>query len=153
IRALSSPDFESDILSAYDAMRGAGTSVDQLVAFGPPPGVTTQEVAETLASLRRASLRGWNDAQRDQFDAALEGAERILGAHSPREALRAIEDFECNLTRCKRGTPAYDLLKHLKDDLIKDWQYALITSCYTSERGLLIEILCRFDQMYRERKR
>jgi len=152
IRALSSPDFESDILSAYDAMRGAGISVAQLAQFPAPPGVTIAEIEQTLAAIRAEKLIGWKPAQKDQLECALEGAERIVNANTPRGALQAIEEFSCNLSKCKRGNPAYTLLKHLKDEQIPKFLYAAITACYTSERELLLDILQRFDRIYRHRK-
>ncbi|MBZ5623794.1 MAG: UvrD-helicase domain-containing protein [Acidobacteriia bacterium] len=152
IRGLSSPDFEDAVLSAYDAMRGAGVAVEQLAAFPVPAGVTIPEIASALSTLRGASLNAWSYAQKQQLRSGLEGAECIVSAAGPREELRAIEEFSCNLTRCKRGTTAYTLLKGMKD-LIEESHYGLITECYAPERRLLIEILCRFDRVYRERKR
>ncbi|HJT89967.1 MAG TPA: UvrD-helicase domain-containing protein, partial [Bryobacteraceae bacterium] len=40
IRGLSAPAFEDAVRSAYDAMRGAGLSLEELSRFAPPPGVT-----------------------------------------------------------------------------------------------------------------
>ena len=152
IRALSSPDFEDAVRSAYDAMRGAGIAVEQLAEFPVPAGATIAEIAETLSALRGESLSTWSYAQKQHLESGLEGAERIVSAPSPREALRAIEDFSCNLTKCKRGTAAYNLLKRMKDQ-IEESVYGLITACYAPERRLLLDILCRFDRVYRERKR
>ncbi len=151
IRALSSPDFEDAVLSAYDAMRGAGISAGELARFPVPEGVTLAEVAETLAALRRESVSAWSYAQKQQLESALEGAERIVSAPGPRQALRAIEELACDLTKCKKGNPAYHLLKRLTT-LIKEARYGLITACYEPERQLLLDILCRFDRVYRERK-
>ena len=44
------------------------------------------------------------------------------------------------------------LLKRLKDQ-IEDARYTLITEHYAAERQLLLDILRRFDRLYRERKR
>ena len=43
------------------------------------------------------------------------------------------------------------LLKRLKDQ-IEDARYTLITEYYAAERQLLLDILRRFDRLYRERK-
>ena len=75
-----------------------------------------------------------------------------MTALGPQRALEAIETFECNLNKCKRGNNAYNLLQRLKDQ-IKEVQYALITEYYTAERETLLEVLHRFDRTYRERKR
>jgi ATP-dependent exoDNAse (exonuclease V) beta subunit len=152
IRGLSSIDFEESVLSAYDAMRGAGVTVDQLGAFPAPAGVSVAEIEETLSALRSESLSGWSPAQKEQYESALEGAGRIVSAGNAREALRAIEEFSCNLTKCKRGTTVRNLLQQMRD-LIKESRYGLITAHYQPERRLLLEILGCFDRVYRDRKR
>jgi ATP-dependent helicase/nuclease subunit A len=151
IRGLSSFDFEQAVLSAYDTMRGAGCTVDQLPAFPTPAAVTLDEVNDTLNAIRNQSLAVWNFAQKEHLEAALEGAERILSAATPLAALRAIASFACNLTKCKRGNNAYNLLKRMKEQ-IEAAEYGLITALYAPERELLIEILRRFDRLYRESK-
>ncbi|HEV3199493.1 MAG TPA: UvrD-helicase domain-containing protein [Bryobacteraceae bacterium] len=151
IRGLSSYEFEEAVLSAYDAMRGAGVPVEQLAHFPAPPGVTMAEIADTLSAVRGEPLSAWSHAQKQQRNSALESAERIVSAPGPREALRAIEEFSCNLTKCKRGTGAYNLLRRLRD-LVEESQYGLITDYHAPQRRLLLEILCRFDRVYRERK-
>jgi ATP-dependent helicase/nuclease subunit A len=152
IRGLSSPDFEEAILGAYDAMRGAGVRIEELSEFPIPAGVGLAEIADTMRALRAERATMWSPAQKMQLAAALEGAERIISASTPRDALRAIGEFSCNLNRCKKGNTAYDLLKRMKDQ-IDGALYVLITGHYASERQLLLEILRRFDQIYRDRKR
>ncbi|HTS32057.1 MAG TPA: UvrD-helicase domain-containing protein [Bryobacteraceae bacterium] len=152
IRGLSAPDFEDAILSAYDAMRGAGISVGELSRFPVPRGVGPAEIAEAVAALRVEPLVGWNPSQREQLESALDSAARIVPASSPRQALRTVEDLACDLNKCKKGNNAYRLLKHLMD-VIKESRYGLITACYESERRLLLEVLQRFDRVYRDRKR
>src|SRR5579871_2400099 len=145
IRALSSPDFEDAVLSAYDAMRGAGISAGQLGQFAAPEGVTLAEIAETLAALRREPASGWSYAQKQQLESALEGAQRIVRSPGPRQALHALEEFSCHLGKCKKDNTAFHLLQRLSDQ-IKESRYGLITACYTSERRMLLDILCRFDE-------
>jgi len=152
IRGLSSFEFEDAVLSAYDAMRGAGVRVDDLAAFPVPEGVATGEIAAMAKALRDEPAANWNAAQRQHKDAILEGAERIVTAAGPLEALRAIEGFSANLRKCKKGTAAYDLVVELRDG-IKELKYSLITEFYAPQRELLIDILRRFDRLYRERKR
>jgi ATP-dependent helicase/nuclease subunit A len=151
IRGLSSFEFEQAVLSAYDTMRGAGTRVEQLPDFPAPAGVALAEINDTLSALRNESLTAWSFAQREHLEVALEGAERILSADNTLSALRAIAAFTCNLQKCKRGTNAYNLLKRMREQ-IEESEYALITTLYAPQRELLIEILRRFDRLYRERK-
>jgi ATP-dependent exoDNAse (exonuclease V) beta subunit len=152
IRGLSSYEFEGAALSAYDAMRGAGIGVEELAGFPTPAGITPAEVGETLRALAREPLTTWNHTQREQLATAVAGAERIVKADGARRALAAIEDFSCNLNKCKKGNNAYNLLKRMKDQ-IEEARYALITQCYAAERDTLLEILRRFDRLYRQRKR
>ena len=152
IRGLSSYEFEESVLSAYDAMRGAGVRVEELAEFAAPAGGTMADIRDTVRAVRREGLSTWNHMQREQLAAALESAESVVTAGSPLRALQAIESFTCNLTKCKRGNNAYNLLKRLKGQM-EEAQYALITEFYTAERETLFEVMRRFDRIYRERKR
>ncbi len=151
IRGLSSYEFEQAVLAAYDTMRGAGVGVEQLAGFPAPAGVTLDEINLTLNAIRNESLGTWSDAQKEHLEAALEGAERILSADSPLAALGAIAAFTCNLQKCKRGTNAYHLVKRMREQ-IDAAEYAQITTHYAPQRELLMEMLRRFDHLYRERK-
>jgi ATP-dependent helicase/nuclease subunit A len=151
IRGLSSWEFEDALLSAYDAMRGAGISVDQLAGYAVPAGTTVAHIENTLRALAAEPVTQWSPAQKLQLQTALEGAERIISAASAGDGLRAIEAFSCNLRKCKQGNQAYVLLKQLKEQ-IEDLQYTLITDYYACERSLLLDVLRRFDRLYRERK-
>jgi ATP-dependent exoDNAse (exonuclease V) beta subunit len=152
IRALSAYEFEGYLLNAYDTMRGAGVSVADLANYAMPAGVTLDDIEASLDALRRESPTGWNPQQLQELDAALEAAERIVAADKPLEALNAIEQFKCNLNRCRKNNPTYTLLKGMIDQ-IKHAPYTLITQLYSHERELLIELFRRFDRIYRDRKR
>ncbi|MBZ5581101.1 MAG: UvrD-helicase domain-containing protein [Acidobacteriia bacterium] len=154
MRGLPASDFEEAALSAYDAMRAAGVAVEQLAAYPTPPGCTLRDVALTLDELTGAglSLPGWSCAQRQHLNEIMEGAERAVSSATPLDALSAIASFSANLRKCKQGTPAYELVRRLKDE-IKEARYSLITAHYAPQRELLIEALRRFDRMYREGKR
>ena len=152
IRGLASSSFEAAILSAYDAMRGAGTEIGALAGFPMPAGTLLADIAETLGELRRDDISDWNGAQKGEFEAALEAMARIVAAPGPREALVAVEGCNYKLTKFKRGNAAYDLLKNLRDEQLKRLQQTLVTGLYASERELLIEVLRRFDGIYRQRK-
>jgi ATP-dependent exoDNAse (exonuclease V) beta subunit len=152
IRGLSSSQFEDAVLSAYDTMRGAGAGVEGLAAFPVPHGVSAGEIAALTNALRQEPVTAWSGAQRQHLESILEGAERVVTAAGPLEALRAIEGFSADLRKCKRGTAACDLVKQLRG-LIADAKYSPITGFYAPQREMLIDILRRFDRLYRERKR
>ena len=63
ILGLASDKFEAAILSAYDAMRGAGTRTGELAAFPTPSGTDIYDIAETLGELRGCDIADWNGAQ------------------------------------------------------------------------------------------
>ncbi len=152
IRGLASDKFEAAVLSAYDAMRGAGTRVGELAAFATPSGTEIADIARALGQLRACDLTGWNAAQKGEFAAALEAIGRVAAARGAREALAAIEGCDYKLTKFKAGSAARDLLKMLRDEQLKALQRTLVTGIYTAERELLIELLRRFDATYRGRK-
>jgi ATP-dependent exoDNAse (exonuclease V) beta subunit len=153
IRGLSSADFDRAALEAYDAMRGAGVRVGQLSGFAAPAGSTLSDVAQTLSALRNEPVTNWSYSQKEELRGALEGAECIVTADGVRAVLEAMSAISYSLNKCKRGNRAYELLKDLKDRQLKEVRYSLITELYAAERRMLIEILARFDRLYRERKR
>jgi ATP-dependent exoDNAse (exonuclease V) beta subunit len=152
IRGLSSPDFEQAALSAYDAMRGAGVDVEWIASRPVPPGHTLGDVALALEGLAADPAAGWSQAQSQYLDSILEGAERIVAAGSPLEALQAVEGFSANLHKCKRNTTAYELVKRLRQE-IEESKCALVTAFHAPQRALLFDLLASFDRLYRERKR
>ncbi len=152
IRGLCSAKFEEAVLASYDAMRGAGMRVDNLEAMPPPAGVRPEAIAGMLRDLRRESVGQWTGPQKQQYHAALEGAARIVEAPTPLEALAAIEQFACSLTKCRKGNSAYSLLKRMKE-AIEESKYWFLTAHYAPERQLLLDVLARFDRIYRQRKR
>ena len=153
IRGLSSYEFERVLLTAYDTMRCAGIGVEALAAFPTPSAVTLDQIEETFDALRREEPgSSWRYDQKQQFESAMEGAERIVAADTPLAALHAIEGFSCNLQKCKRGNNTYNLLSRMREQ-IKESVHALISEHYAPERELLLEIMRRFDGIYRARKR
>ena len=154
IRGLSSPDFEEHVRSAYDAMRCSGVSPSEIDrdAGRAAGGITAAQIEIVLESLRAASLTAWSYQQKQHLAEAIESADRIVSAETPRQALFELEAFPLKLPKCKRSTQAYELAKQLRD-LLADYKYTLITQHYAPQRALLIDILHRFDRIYRERKR
>jgi ATP-dependent helicase/nuclease subunit A len=152
IRGLSSYEFEEAVLAAYDAIRGAGMTIDQVAALPAPDGATIDEVEILIEQLRRDPVTNWSYAQKQHLHEILDSAERIASADTPHEALAELEKFPANLTKCKRATPAYDLVKELKE-LVKTLKYSLITAHHAPQRELLFDILRRLDRIYRAHKR
>src|SRR5690348_7154024 len=99
IAGLSSPNFEEAVLSAYDAMRGAGMSVEKAAATAPPAGITRQQIEEALGELRADPLHRWEPKQRLYRNEIIEQAERILAAPGPRDGLCAIANFSVSLNK------------------------------------------------------
>jgi superfamily I DNA/RNA helicase len=151
VRGLISWEFDQAVLNCYDAMRGAGIGVDALARFPVPDGVTIEDLEETLDSIRGESLLAWKPEQREHLEEALEAAERVIGANTTVASLEALAGFPLKLNKCKRGNRAYDLAKQLRDQA-EGLEYTLITELYSRERGLLLELVRRFDNIYRARK-
>ena len=151
IRGLSAFNFEDALLSAYDAMRSAGKRVEDLGAYAEPAGVTMADFAATVNELAADPASTWSYAQNQHRAEIVEGAQRIVHAAGPLEALRAIETFPANLQKCRKSTTAYELVRSLKEQA-KNLTYSLIAELYRHERRTLIDILRRFDRIYRQRK-
>ena len=81
------------VLSAYDAMRGAGIRVAELERFPVPPGTGIAQIAATLDALARETVSAWSYSQREHLREILASGARIVWAKGPLEALRAIEEF------------------------------------------------------------
>jgi ATP-dependent exoDNAse (exonuclease V) beta subunit len=152
IRGLSSPKFDEAVLSAYDAMRGAGKTVEEVAACPAPGGNTRDRITEIVRSLRADPLSGWQASHKLNLQSLLEQVERVTSARTPLEELRAIEDFSPELRKCKSGSPAYQLVKDLKKR-VEELTYASITDLYSRERELLLSFLRSFDSIYRGKKR
>jgi len=153
ILGLSSYEFEEAVLSAYDGMRGAGLTIDQVAALPAPDGDAISEVETLIESLRLDPATNWSYAQKQHLQEIIESAKSIVSADTPRQALVELENFPAKLPKCKRGTQAYELIKDLKDVKMKALKYALITAHHAPQRELLFDILRRFDRIYRAHKR
>ncbi len=153
IRGLVSYEFEEAVRSAYDAMRGAGATIDEVESRAAPGDDVLDDVEAILEFLRNDPLTNWSYKQQQHLREIIDSATRIVSADNPREALAELEGFPANLNQCKRGTQARELVKQLKEVKLKELKYALITAHYARERGLLFDILRRFDRIYRDRKR
>jgi ATP-dependent exoDNAse (exonuclease V) beta subunit len=152
IRGLSSLEFETNLLNAYDTMRCAGMGVADLAAMPAPAGATVRDLEQVLDALCNQNLSLWNGPQNEQLESALEGAERIVSADTPLDALRALARFSLNLNKCRKGNGAYELLREMKDLVDKKLPYTLMSELYRHERELVLELLHRFDRIYRQRK-
>ena len=138
-------------METYDAIRAAGVKVGDLARFPAPP---TVDVAAVIEEVRNLRPRGWKFDQEAHLQDAQEWVARIADAlpHGPEATLRAMRSFTCKLPKLQRGNRAYDLLKSLKDVLLPELEYSLVTEYYAAERATIIELFARFDGLYRERK-
>jgi len=152
MRGLASPDAGSELLDAYDAIRAAGVKVGDLDHFATPPAVDIGPPIEEVRSLRPPD---WKFHQLAHLHEAQDGVARIAAAlpNGPEATLRAIRSFVCKLPKLQRGNRAYDLLKSLKDDLLPELEYSLISAYYAAERATIMDLFARFDSLYRARKR
>jgi ATP-dependent helicase/nuclease subunit A len=151
IRGLASGDFDTLALSAYDAMRGAGMTMEEVAAMPGPPDTAEAELAEIHAALKADPLSGCNPAQKIHVRTICGDLEWIRNAATPLEALQAIKAFSGSATKVKAGTAARELVTRLRD-VLNRLCYTHITALYRRERETLIDILRRFDRLYRERK-
>src|SRR6516225_4078429 len=97
IRGLATPEFEELLISASDAMRGAGMTIDEMAVKAPLVDDAEAGLIQLLAELRADPLTGWKVAQKIHLKAICRDLEAIAAAAGPREALRAIQAYSGNL--------------------------------------------------------
>jgi len=153
MRGLAATDVGAEVLEAYDAIRAAGVNVGDLPGLAAPP---VADIDPAIAEARNLRCPwDWKLDQKAHLIDAQDWLARIAAAlpSGPEATLQAIRSFNCELRRLKRGNRAYDLLKSLKDELLPELEYSLITQYYSAERATIMELFARFDGLYRERKR
>ena len=152
MRGLAAIDAGKEVLDAYDAIRAAGVKVGDLSGFADPRTVDVAAAIEELRNLR--DPWDWKIDQLAHLHEAQDWVARIAEAlpNGPEAALRAMRSFTCKLGKLKPGR-ARELLKSLKDDLLPELEYSLITAHYATERATIFELFARFDGLYHERKR
>jgi ATP-dependent exoDNAse (exonuclease V) beta subunit len=152
MRGLAANDAGAEVLEAYDAIRAAGVRIGDLPGFAAPPGVN---IAPAIDELRNMRPPGWNFEQEVHLQEAQDWVKRIAAAlpQGPEPALRAMRSFTCELRKLKHGHRARELFKLLKDDMLPELEYALVTEFYAAERATIFDLFARFDRAYRERKR
>jgi ATP-dependent exoDNAse (exonuclease V) beta subunit len=151
MRGLVGTDTGAAVLDVYDAIRAAGVGIGELQSM---PALPVADVAEAIEELGNAQPRNWRFDQQAHFVEAQEWAERIAAAlpNGPEPTLRAIQSFNCDMRKLQRGNRTYEVLKSLRDDLLPELEYSLITAHYAAERATIFALLARFDSLYRERK-
>ena len=117
IRGLSSIDFEEAVLSAYDAMRGAGMRRRGTGGISRRPPGGGLGASRGRRSRRCGGSRCGCGARRSASSARArsKAAERILSARRRARGAgrhRGVSRAICQ--KCKRGNAAYELLKQLK---------------------------------------
>ena len=154
IRGLSSYEFEDAVLSAYDAMRGAGVRVEQFVGLRAAAGRHRAEVAETLRAIR--PNRGQHGITRSEsiWSPSSKARERIVTAEDALGALEAIEEFrrqaeQVQARQQRRTTCSSDCASKIEGIAIRaDHRATTPPSASTCST-----VLRRFDRLYRDRKR
>jgi ATP-dependent exoDNAse (exonuclease V) beta subunit len=152
MRGLAATDAGQEVLEAYDAIRAAGVKVGDLAEFAAPSAV---DIGPAIDEVRNLRPSGWSFDQLAHLHEAQDWVERIAAAlpTGPGGTLRAMRSFTCKLAKLQRGSRALELMKSLKDKLLPELEYALITAYYATERATIFELFARFDGVYRERKR
>jgi ATP-dependent exoDNAse (exonuclease V) beta subunit len=152
MRGLAATDTGAEVLGVYDAIRAAGVQPVALPAFPAPPAV---DITPAIAEIRALRPRDWTLDKLAYLHEAQDWVARIAAAlpNGPEPTLRAIQSFKCELRKLKRGNRAYELLKSLKDEMLPELEYALITEYYAAERATIFDVFTRFVGLYRDAKR
>jgi ATP-dependent helicase/nuclease subunit A len=155
MRGLATTDAGAEVLGVYDAVRAAGITAADLSRFAVPPAIDISgDIAAMRNQPRNQQPRAWRLDQWAHLQEAQDWLERIAAALpvGAEAALRAIESFTPDLRKLKTGNSIYDLLKKFKQESQAGLEYSLITEYYAAERITILDLLERFDRIYRERK-
>ncbi|HVW84135.1 MAG TPA: UvrD-helicase domain-containing protein, partial [Bryobacteraceae bacterium] len=155
IEALQTPWIAGDLKSAYDGIRSAGRSIEQVRAMpGPIDPVTPAEAAVRL----RRILASWppridlRDGQRKQLDTLLEWADNLSAVDGGElEAiLPVLGEKRLHLGRVPES--AKDALKEFKESLLPAIRATAVEARTSFFRAIVFDILARFDDLYKKRK-
>ncbi len=155
MRGLATTDAGAEVLGVYDAVRAAGITAADLSRFAVPPAIDVSGDIQAMRNQQRNEQpRGWRLDQWAHLQEAQDWVERIAAAlpRGAEPALRAIESFTPNLRKLRTGNWIYDLLKKLRDESLLELEYSLIAEYYAAARATILDLLERFDRIYRERK-
>jgi ATP-dependent exoDNAse (exonuclease V) beta subunit len=143
----------SALQEVYDAVRSSGAGLpEEAVA---PAGISFAEAIDRARSLAHVHATGWSPAQKLALGEVISWGERyahLRQAPVSHEHFHALGMFRCALRGMKRGNPLYDRVKTLKAAIDDDVYRSLLTEYYAAERATLLDLLRRFDEIYRQRK-
>ncbi len=157
LEALPDRDLARTLVRVYDAIRTAAAGWSEVEYRG---GLAAASALEKLRAQARtvveSSTAGWNASQQEYAARQREWARSLLDQGQPprwRELLSLIDEFDCDLTRLKKGSPVRDALSRIKKELLAPARSAVIGALFRNEGQLLQQALARFDALYREQKR
>ncbi len=149
--AISAPKLAETLSSIYEAMR--------IGAEATPPEPQAPDFApffDELEDVLAQPLSGWKAEQQAQFAKVAEWGRRILelrGEPVGLEHLRRLGEFECNLTKLKKGNATYEWVSELKKVRIDSLQAEAALECFRPQRLILLGILKRIGEIYQTAKR
>ncbi len=152
IAALQNPRVTGDLKSAYDAIRSAGMSIEEVRALPAPPSASSRELAARLADNVRAWPFKLTDTQK-KSKPELEAWAPVLAAADelPFPQLRQLL-YKPPLNLNQIPTDFRPEVRDLREKQIP----LLLASALDREtapfRALIFEVLLRFHALYNERK-
>jgi ATP-dependent helicase/nuclease subunit A len=154
IGMLQEPKIAWDLKNAYDGIRSAGKSVEDVRAMPRPVGAL--DLAEAARGLRQL-LAGWppriqlTEARRRQYDALHEWVGQALSpVHSFEATVRMIAD--CPLHLGKVPDSQRPPLRELKEAILPAVAAAAVDNHTARFRRILFDSLAGFDALYNQRK-
>jgi ATP-dependent helicase/nuclease subunit A len=155
--ALPSLDLAACLIDVYQAIRVAGVPLDKIrdlrAALAAAPSF--DEFLNDVESVFAEEPPGWDAEKTAYFHGLRQWSRRILllrGKPVSPEHFGILEEFDCKLTRLKRGNAIYDGIKRIRGQEIPAVKATLMDEFFADQRELLIEILARIDQAYSEHK-
>jgi ATP-dependent helicase/nuclease subunit A len=134
MKGLANANVGAAVLEIYDAVRASGVPLEALRSFPAPAVPSFDELLHRARALRVDEVTAW------------------AARHAQsRNHFQALDNFQCNLRRLKRNTPLYEQAQQLKE-LVEPVYRRVLTEYYATERATLVDVLLRFESLYRERK-
>jgi ATP-dependent exoDNAse (exonuclease V) beta subunit len=148
IATLQEPWIAGDLKNAYDGIRSAGKTVEDVRAMASPnAGVTPQSLALRLVEL----LRGWPEKitplQATQRAELIAWSQTLATANAGTDVMELIKSGPWNMRRVPQDEKK--ALEALRDAL----SGAAVDAHTAPFRQIIFEVLARFDELYRERKK
>ena len=141
-------DLETYLPSIYDGMRSAGIRPEDLRAYPKPKAPSLEQILATTHRYINGFPASMSKAQNNAKAEAIEWRDALLHARSPQKMAELLSGKALNL---QTTNSAKEEVKAMRPDAERLGAFYL-DEAFLNEKDLVIEVLQRFDELYRLRK-